>query len=315
MDSPAIGDEAFDELAPKKRRPKPEPETTDETDVDDGTGAADDAGAIETPTAAEPEATDDTVPEPKPLPDRPERNLPNADDLARQASKAVSRSRGPKRRDRKPIGARPQRVEDPAVVLKRLVDPARAKSLLRKLNDAGGAFGAERFSDARASLRPVVKEAPDLPDGRELMGLTLYRMGKWREAIDQLEVFREQTHSTEQHPVLMDCHRALERWADVDELWTELGDASPSGELVTEGRIVVAGMHADRGDLGGAIRMLESGWKLPKRPGGHHLRRAYALADAYERVGKAARARELFKWIAGKDPHFSDVRSRVKTLS
>ena len=81
---------------------------------------------------------------------------------------------------------------------------------------------------------------------RELYGLTLYRQGKWRAAAKQLEAFRLLTGSTEQHPVLADCYRALGQDAKVDELWDELRAASPSAELVVEGRIVVAGMLADR---------------------------------------------------------------------
>ncbi|MEM7142016.1 MAG: hypothetical protein AAF548_13400 [Actinomycetota bacterium] len=264
---------------------------------------------------AAPAEVDDAPPEKKPLPPKPERALPGAADLQRHAEKAVRRSRGPAARDRKPLGARPQPVEDPEVVLKRLVGADRAKSLLRRLNDAGRAFQTERFNDARTALRPIVKEAPDLADGRELMGLTLYRMGKWTEAINQLENFRELTHSTEQHPVLMDCHRAKRRWHDVEALWSELGEASPASEIVTEGRIVLAGARGDQDDVPGAIRILQAGWKLPKRPQDHHLRRAYALADLYDRAGKTARARELFKWIAGHDPRFADVKSRVKALS
>jgi hypothetical protein len=295
MDSPAIGSEGFDDFPQKRRRP-PKPRTPE---------SADD------PTSTE---TDQRPPSPEPKP-TPPRAFPSADDLQREASKAVRRSRGPRLRERKPLGARPQRVEDPTVALTRLVGPQRAKSLQRRLRNAGSAFEAERFGDSRSLLQPVVKEAPELPESRELLGLTHYRLGKWKEAIDQLEAFRELSHSTEQHPVLMDCHRALGRWRDVDALWEELGGASPSGELVTEGRIVVAGAQADQGDLAGAIRSLETGWKLPRRPEGHHLRRAYALADLYDRAGKAARARELFKWVAGHDPHFADVRSRVKSLS
>ncbi len=297
MDSPAIGTEGFDDFPRKRRRP---PRPGPPAEADDRGGADD------------PEPDPAAAPEPRA---KPKRTLPNVDDLEREASKAVRRSRGPRLRERKPLGARPQRVEDPAVALTRLVGAPRAKSLQRRLRNAGSAFEAERFGDARSLLAPVVKEAPELPEGRELLGLTHYRLGKWKDAIDQLEAFRELSHSTEQHPVLMDCHRALGRWRDVEVLWEELGDASPSGELVTEGRIVVAGAQADRGDLVGAIRSLETGWKPPRRPGAHHLRRAYALADLYDRAGKAARARELFKWIAGHDPQFADVRSRVKSLS
>lgn len=306
MESPAIGTEAYDDFPakrPRKPRPAPEPERA----VDDAEGALD----VE---ATEPVTEPEPAPERKAPPIR-ERNLPSAADLERHAARAVKRGRGPVLRERKPLGARPQRVEDPAVVLKRLVGPDRAKSLARKLNDAGRAFQGDRFADARALLRPVVKEAPALPDGRELMGLSLYRLGRWKEAVDQLEIFRELTDSTEQHPVLADCYRALGKTHEVEFLWKELGEASPSSEIVTEGRIVLAGAYGDSGDVAKAIRTLEAGWKPPKRPGDQHLRRAYALGDFYDRAGKTARARELFKWISGHDPHFSDVKTRVKQLS
>lgn len=309
MESPAIGTEAFDDF-PTKRPRKPRPDRVEPTDDQeaDGSAVGDDA------EAAGPAVDPEPVVEKKAPPKR-ERDLPGAADLERHAAKAVKRSRGPAERDRKPLGGRPQRVEDPAEALKRIVGADRAKSLSRKLAEAGRAFQAERFSDARSALRPVVKEAPELADGRELLGLSLYRMGRWREAIDQLEAFREISDSTEQHPVLADCHRALGRWNDVEFLWQELGGASPSSEVVTEGRIVLAGSYADQGDLARAIKTLQAGWKLPRRPGEQHLRRAYALADFYDRAGKAARARELFKWISGHDPHFSDVKTRVKQLS
>jgi tetratricopeptide (TPR) repeat protein len=315
MESPAIGTEAYDDFPAKRPRKPRDPAdaggaTTPDEKNPDAAGAD---GSTQAAGRSESELSE--APAERKAPPKRERSLPGAADLERHASDAVRRGRGRALRERKPLGSRPQRVQDPAVVLARLVGPDRAKSLSRKLNDAGRAFQAERFSDARTSLRPVVKEAPSLPEGRELMGLTLYRLGRWREAIDQLEIFRELTDSTEQHPVLADCYRALGRVDEVEFLWQELGDASPSGEIVTEGRIVLAGAYADEGDLAKAIRTLQSGWKLPKNPGDQHLRRAYALADFYDRAGKAARARELFKWIAGHEPRFADVTTRVKQLS
>ena len=69
------------------------------------------------------------------------------------------------------------------------------------------------------------------------------------------------------------------------------------------------------GDLTTAIRLLEQNWRPPKRPQPHHLRRAYALADLYDRAGRTPRARELFSWVAGHAPDLADVRARVKALS
>jgi len=139
-------------------------------------------------------------------------------------------------------------------------------------------------------------------------------MGRFRAAANELEAFRELAGSADQNPVLADCYRALERRADVTELWDELADASPSAELVSEGRIVMAGSLADQGKIDEGIRFLEKGWKRPPKPQEHHLRRAYALADMYERSGDLPRARALFDWVVTKEPDFVDARSRLRSL-
>jgi len=114
--------------------------------------------------------------------------------------------------------------------------------------------------------------------------------------------------------VLADCYRALRRYDRVEELWKELAAASPSAEVVTEGRIVAAGALADRGELARAIRLLEAGQKPVKRMRTHHLRLTYALADLVERAGDIPRARTLFRRVADADPDFADVSSRLHSL-
>ena len=60
------------------------------------------------------------------------------------------------------------------------------------------------------------------------------------------------------------------------------------------------------------IALLEKGWEQTPRPREHQLRRAYALADLYERSGGASvKAREQFRWIATKDPAFADAAERA----
>jgi tetratricopeptide (TPR) repeat protein len=177
------------------------------------------------------------------------------------------------------------------------------------------AFERERFTEARKTLKPLAEQAPASAPVRELYGLTLYRLGQWKGAARELEAFRQLTGSTEQNPVLADCYRALRRYSAVDELWKELAAASPSAELVTEGRIVAAGALADRGDLDGAIHLLEAGQKPTKRLREHHLRLLYALADVVERAGDVPRARQLFRRVANADPDFADVTSRVRNLA
>jgi len=198
--------------------------------------------------------------------------------------------------------------------LDRTVPPNRRARFEQRLQEAIEAFRRERFEEARRILRPLAEQAPGATSVRELFGLTLYRLGRWAQARRELEAFRVQSGSTEQHPVLADCYRALGQYAEVEELWDELRAASPSAELVAEGRIVAAGALADQGRLDEAIRLLEAGAKPTRRPKLHHLRMAYALADLYERAGDAPRARELFGRVAEADPDFVDVQARLRAL-
>lgn len=191
----------------------------------------------------------------------------------------------------------------------------RARTLANRVGEAASHFAAERYIDARRLLRPIAEELPGSPTVRELYGLTQYCLGNWNEAVRQLEALRAMPgYNCEQHPVLMDSYRALKRWHEVDELWEELREVSPSKELIVEGRIVAAGALADRGKLKAAVDLLEDGWKAPRRPKPAHLSQAYALADLYERSGDVIRARTLMGWVATMDPGFSDAAQRAESM-
>ena len=187
--------------------------------------------------------------------------------------------------------------------------------MLDRVAEAAAALEDDRPRDALRALRPVLAETAEVPAVRELAGLSLYRLGRWSEAIGHLEAFRRLSGSVDQHPVLADCYRALGRFGAADELWGELRQASPSAALVTEGRIVAAGALADQGQLRQAIKLLEAAPKPRRNPAEHHLRLWYALADLYERVGETPRARELFARVAAADPTLADTAERLQALS
>ncbi len=215
---------------------------------------------------------------------------------------------------RSPLPARPRTVEDLNVAFTRLLGARPAGKARSDLDDAARAYENDRFTESLRLTARLSRQAPEVPEVRELHGLSLYRMGRWPAAIVELEAFRQLAGTAEQNAVLADCYRALRRWSDVDELWDELREASPSPAVVNEGRIVMAGSLADRGDLAGALRLIEKGWHIPARPQSHHLRRAYAMADLYERSGAPVRARELFLWVRSIDVDFADVVDRLRQL-
>ncbi len=182
------------------------------------------------------------------------------------------------------------------------------------LTSATSAFEHERYQDTLRLLRPLLDEYPDLPALRELGGLAAYRSRRWAEAVRHLSRFVELTASVDQHPVLADAHRALGHHDDVQRLWDELSAESPSAELVAEGRIVMAGSLADRGQVADAIRLIERAPLRTKRPKPHHLRLWYVLGDLYERAGDLPRARDRFTAVAAADPQFADVSTRLAGL-
>jgi thioredoxin-like negative regulator of GroEL len=233
-----------------------------------------------------------------------------------EARGAVDRGRAPARRpgSRQRSAAPAAEDVEPDPSLRQAVPPAVLGRTEDRLKQASRAFRRERYDEARKILRPIAEAAPTAVSVRELLGLTYYRLGRWKQAIAELEAFRELTGSAEQHPVLADCYRALGRHQQVQELWEELRAASPSAALVAEGRIVHAGSLADQGRLSDAIAVLEAAKAPGRRPQEHHLRVAYALADLYERAGDLPRARELFQVVAANDPTLGDVEARLRAL-
>ena len=190
-----------------------------------------------------------------------------------------------------------------------------ANKARKRLLDAAGAYERERFQDARRMLENVNRLAPDVPEVLELMGLCAYRTKHWGKAVKELRRFHELSGSTDQHPVLMDSHRALKHWNEVEDAWTELGNDSPHPAILEEGRIVLAGTKADQGRMQDAIRLLEnSNRSRPKKPKIHHLRSWYALADLYERAGNVGNARRLFADISNAAPDFGDAAKRAASL-
>ena len=141
-----------------------------------------------------------------------------------------------------------------------------------ELMRAADAFAEGRDRDALRILRPLREAMPTSPSTRELYALALYRNGRFKDAARELEEYFSMTGDVSQHPVLMDCYRALGDHETVEARWRELGEESPSSELVTEGRIVLAGSLADRGRLDDAIALLAKRADGIKRVLPHHLR-------------------------------------------
>lgn len=245
----------------------------------------------------------------------------NRERLREEARAAISRSGQPApkpkkarrsvppARERSPLA--PRKLPDPKRQLKVLLGDSGGGRAWRDLNQAAEHLDAGRAGQARVIAERLHQRAPEVIEIAELYGLALYGQGRWRDAIEVLEEVRASSGLADQNPVLADAHRAIGNYLDVEYLWSELREVSPASALMNEGRIVASGALADQGRMQDAVRLLSKGWKRPKRPHEHHLRRAYALADLYERAGERPQAKELFAWIAHHEPGYLDVSERA----
>jgi tetratricopeptide (TPR) repeat protein len=204
---------------------------------------------------------------------------------------------------------------DPELVAEiQATDPRRAARMTERLASASAALDRERYDDARRMVAPVLRDMPTLAAAHEINGLANYGIGRWRQAADSLEQARQLRADPALLPVLADCYRAMKRWTAVDAVWRDIREASPSHEVMAEGRIVAAGALADRGELREAIALLHSVSKPPKRVRPYHLKQWYVLADLLDRAGDTVGATRWFREVLAHDPDFADARDRLRSL-
>jgi tetratricopeptide (TPR) repeat protein len=208
----------------------------------------------------------------------------------------------------------------PAEVVHQLsvaVGSDRGAKLGDRLAAAARAYERDRYLDALRISRVLVDEVPESAAARELHGLVCYRLGRWRDAIRHLTAASDlEGDDPSQLPVLMDCHRALGHHRRVRELWDQLREASPSADILVEGRLVFAADLAEQDKLAEAIELLLGAGAARdlRRPGDRHIRQWYLLADLCERAGDIPRARELFARVVVADPEMADAGSRLAAL-
>jgi tetratricopeptide (TPR) repeat protein len=192
-----------------------------------------------------------------------------------------------------------------------------ASKLGERMAAAARAYERDRYTEAFRITKSLADQVPESAAARELHGLVCYRLGRWTQAIGHLEAARLLGgDDTSQIPVMMDCHRALHRHRRVAALWEELRAASPSPDILAEGRMVLASDLADQRKLNAAVDVLATagaGRNL-RHPSDRHIRQWYVLADLYERAGDTAHARELFGRVAAADPELADAADRFAAL-
>jgi tetratricopeptide (TPR) repeat protein len=265
----------------------------------------------------------------KPFGDRPDRQEQVVDegsvrrrkfDTDRRPSRESSRggaSTKPRaqRRDDGPMFPTAPALQEPlAGEVRRAVGDRRYDSVSNQLSRTLVAYDAERYREALSVLTPVLEDLWLISDVRVLAGRLEYRAQRWKAAAEHLEFARasDRTDMTNM-PVLIDCYRGLKRYEMVDELWSELKEASPHPMIMAEGRVSAAMSYADRHDVATAIRIMTHGTE-PRQVQPHHLLEWYVLGDLHDRAGDPVSAKRFFVKVAKEDAKYFDVEARLAGL-
>lgn len=192
--------------------------------------------------------------------------------------------------------------------------PGKAEILVQVFSEAAAAYAAGDDAES-ARLGDQAKHIA-LRAGviRELLGIALYRLGRYKEAAGELSAFRRMSGTTEQNPVLADCYRALGRPERAVELCDEIDARAVSPAVFYEGAIVAAGALHDMGKTDDGIRRLEALELNPATASEHHLRAWYVLADLLEHRGRFTQARRWFEAVAAVDPEATDAPARLSEM-
>jgi tetratricopeptide (TPR) repeat protein len=195
---------------------------------------------------------------------------------------------------------------------------ARGTHLARALDEAQRAVDAlarERFTDAERAASRLKGLAPRSAAAREILGISLYRRGKYREALRELQAYRRMSGRSDQNHLIADCHRALGAPEKAVPLAQEVIGARVRPEVKAEAVVVGASALADLGRYEEALTLLRRFRTDPRAARPHDLRVWYVTGDVLERAGQLDAAAAEFRKVVRHEADAFDAAERLAALS
>ncbi len=170
-----------------------------------------------------------------------------------------------------------------------MAKPGTAVAAAKAFEDAVALLERGRDAAAVAPAREAKGLAPRSGAVREVLGLALYRAGRFADALGELQAYRRITGRIDHNHLIADCYRAA-------------------------GAIVGASALADMGRTEAALSMLRA---FPGRPNlgrPSDLRIWYVTGDVLARAGRTVEAIQEFRRILRHDPDAFDTAERLASL-
>src|SRR5437867_8240475 len=166
-----------------------------------------------------------------------------------------TRTGGPSDRSHPPAGEGVPRGV--AEEIRRAARTGQADRALRAFQRAVGLLERDRDAAAVSAASEAKELAGRSGAVREVLGMALYRSGRYREALRELQAYRRMTGRVDQNHLIADSHRALgQPEKAVDAARETLRQRTLPPEVRAEAAVVGAGALADLGRFPEAVAML-----------------------------------------------------------
>jgi tetratricopeptide (TPR) repeat protein len=183
----------------------------------------------------------------------------------------------------------------------------------------GRATAPRERHDPKAAAAEAEKAkalAPRSGAVREVLGLALYGLGRWHDALTELKAYKRISGRSDQNHLIADCLRGLGRPQEAVPLAEEvLRTKGVPNEAKAEAVIVAASALADEGRFAEALAFLGRARTRDDVAEDYTLRLWYVKGDILERAGRRREAAEEFRRIMRHDAGAYDAAERLEAIS
>jgi tetratricopeptide (TPR) repeat protein len=205
----------------------------------------------------------------------------------------------------------------PAVVgeLRHRSRTGKADAAIARLERAAALLDRGDARGAAAEAAKAKELAPRAPAVREVLGLALYQLERFSEALSEMQAYRRMSGRADQNHIIADCLRALGRPDRAVPLAEEaLAARGVPLAAKTEAVIVAASALADQGKFDQALGMLRRIRTHDDVAGPEVIRVWYVTGNILEQAGRKGDALREFRKILRHDPGAYDAAERVAQL-
>lgn len=182
----------------------------------------------------------------------------------------------------------------------------RAVQLLERGDARGAAAEAGKAKDL----------APRAPAVREVLGLALYQLERFPQALSEMQAYRRMSGRADQNHIIADSLRAVGRPDRAVPLAEEaLRAKGVPLSAKAESVIVAASALSDQGKFDQALGMLRRIRTRDDVAGPEVLRVWYVTGSILDQAGRKAEARREFQKIVRHDPGAYDAAERAAQLA